>query len=144
MAEIRRVTEIFSVAPQIDIDDFKQIKNAGYALVVNNRPDGESFGQMTSMTAQEKATEHGLDYQYLPIASPTDMLNRADALIKAVINAKGPVLAYCRSGTRSVSLWSIASVKSGAETPESAIQKAKHAGYDLSHMMPLYTQITSS
>ncbi len=144
MADIRRVTDSFAVAPQIDIDDFSSIQSEGFVHVVNNRPDDETFGQMPSHTAREKAAENQLAYTAIPIAGPHDLTASVDALNAAISSSAGPVLAYCRSGTRSISLWSLASVKSGAETPESAIEKARNAGYDLSHLQPLMQQFHNS
>jgi uncharacterized protein (TIGR01244 family) len=144
MVDIKRVTDTYSVAPQIDIDDFKAIKDAGFAFVINNRPDGETFGQLESAQAADKANEFDLKYAAVPIAGPQDLLESCDALNAAIDEAEGPILAYCRSGTRSVTLWSLASVKAGRETPESAIEKARNAGYDLSHLKDMMAQIKSS
>lgn len=143
MADIRKVTDSFSVAPQIDIDDFKSIKEDGFTQVINNRPDGETFGQMECSEARAKASECGLSYSPIPIAGPNDLINSVDTLNSAIASSAGPVLAYCRSGTRSISLWALAQVKSGTETPETAIEKAKQAGYDLSHLHPMMTQLCS-
>lgn len=144
MADIRKVTDSFAVAPQIDVDDFASIKEEGFTNIVNNRPDDETFGQMPSATAKVKSGEFGMEYTAIPISGPNDFMKSMRALNDAIASAEGPVLAYCRSGTRSISLWSLAQVKSGAETPESAMEKAQAAGYDLSHMEPMMRQLAGS
>lgn len=141
MVDIHRVTETYAVAPQIDIDDFEVIRDAGYTTIINNRPDGETFGQMESQTARERSEALGLTYAAIPIAGPQDLLASCDALNTQIDSATGPVFAYCRSGTRSVTLWSLAQVKAGKETPDSAIEKAREAGYDLSHLHDTMSQL---
>ncbi len=144
MADIRKVTESFAVAPQIDVDDFASIQEDGFKFIINNRPDEETFGQMPGATANAKATEFGMGYKAVPISGPGDFMKSMKALNDAIAESEGPVLAYCRSGTRSISLWSLAQVKIGAETPETAIEKAKIAGYDLSHLEPTLKQLAGS
>ena len=46
------------------------------------------------------------------------------------VAAEGPVLAYCRSGTRSCNLWALAAAKAGRD-PELLVAQAEAAGYDL-------------
>ncbi len=139
MADIRQVTDDYAVAPQIDEDDFAQIAAAGFKLVLNNRPDGETFGQMPSDTSQKAALAQGMSYAAIPVSGMPSEANIAE-LIKVLESNPGPVFAYCRSGTRSCVLWSMANVKAGRETPESAIEKARQAGYDLSHLLEMLAQ----
>ncbi len=46
--------------------------------------------------------------------------------------AEGPVLAYCKSGTRSILAWAMAQTASGTLRPDEALAMAAKAGYDLS------------
>lgn len=41
----------------------------------------------------------------------------------------GPVLAYCRSGTRSATIWALS--QSGLQTRDEILTAAARAGYDL-------------
>jgi uncharacterized protein (TIGR01244 family) len=43
----------------------------------------------------------------------------------------GPVLAYCRTGKRSIMAWALAQALSGTRRPEEIIALASGAGYDL-------------
>ena len=140
MADIKSVTDLFAVAPQIDEDDFAQIADAGFRLVINNRPDGETFGQMSSARAEQAAIAYGLDYVAIPvIGGPTP--DAVTTLSDILENRDDPILAYCRSGTRSCTLWTMAAVKAGLETPETAINKAREAGYDLSPLANALAQL---
>ena len=140
MADIRRVTDTYAVAPQIDEDDFAEIAATGYKLVINNRPDGESFDQMTSETAEKCAALTGLTYASVPVSGAPTM-DAVDATVKLIKDANAPIFAYCRSGTRSVTLWTLATVKAGLETPENAVEKARNAGYDLSHLQEMLQEL---
>ena len=133
MADIREVTNNFAVAPQIDEDDFAQIAAAGFKLVVCNRPDDETFGQMASATARTLAEDQGLGFVHIPFKGAPGP-GEIDAMAKVLQDHPEPTFAYCRSGTRSTVVWAMASVKSGYETVDSAIAKAHKAGYDLSQM----------
>ncbi len=50
--------------------------------------------------------------------------------------AGGPVLAFCRSGTRSCNLWALASASRGGD-PDALTAKAAGAGYDIAGIRPL-------
>ena len=53
----------------------------------------------------------------------------------AVLKAGGPVLAFCRSGTRSANVWALAAASTG-EDPDALVSAAAGGGYDLSGMLP--------
>lgn len=97
---------------------------------------------MPGETAREKAAEKSLGYTEVSVSGAPNMQN-VDALCDVLSQNEGPILAYCRSGTRSITLWSMASVKLGRETPESAIEKAKNAGYDLSHLQAVLSELAA-
>ena len=136
MPDFRRVTDDFFVAPQIEEADVAAAAAAGIRTLVNNRPDGEQPGQLPSGVSERAALASGL--QFFPIPVVGDPSPEAVAAMQSVLrDAPRPILAYCRSGTRSVKLWAMASVKSGAATPEAAIEAARGAGYDLGSMAGL-------
>ena len=72
----------------------------------------------------------GLDYIHIPVAgrpSPAQV----EAMRTAVSGASGKVLAYCRSGTRSITIWAL-----GSDQPrETVLSLSRAAGYDLSGML---------
>jgi uncharacterized protein (TIGR01244 family) len=135
MADIRQVTEQFAVAPQIALEDFTEIAGLGYTHVINNRPDGEAADQPDSGDAEAAAKAAGLTYVHAPfVGQPT-----ADA-VKAVMASKGKTLAYCRSGTRSVTAWAMAQATNNAPADQ-IIQAAANAGYNLGPMGGLLKQL---
>jgi uncharacterized protein (TIGR01244 family) len=133
MADIRSVTPDFAVAPQLLPDDLTEAARRGFKLVINNRPDGEAPGQPTSELMKRAAEAAGLDYLHVPVqGGPTG--EQVDAVRQAVEGAEGPVLAFCRSGTRSIITWSIGQAQSGARRGD-LIDLGREAGYDLSGVL---------
>lgn len=131
MTDFRQVTPDFSVAPQITADDITRAKAEGFAMIVNNRPEGEAPGQLSSAEAEAAARAAGLEYRALPFSPgppPPGVLAETAELLE---QAKGPVLAYCRTGTRSVTAWAMAQALLGTRPPEEIIALAAGAGYDL-------------
>ena len=135
MSEFRRVTERLSVSPQLAPGDMAAAAAQGFVRVVCNRPDAEGPGQPTGAEMKAAAQAAGLDFVHSPFAGMPDAAT-ADAVFAAVSGAPGPVLAYCRSGTRSVTAWALGSLRAGDHDRESLVALAAGAGYDLSAVLP--------
>ncbi len=130
MATIIQLEENVSVAPQLVEADFAEIAARGFASVVNNRPDGEVPGQLPNAAAEALAHRAGLAFRYLPVRNPnvTDD-DVVDAFAAAMDELPGPILFYCRSGTRCTTLWAQVVVRHlGVER---TLEIAADAGYDL-------------
>jgi len=135
MSEFRRVTERLSVSPQLAPGDMAAAAAQGFVRVICNRPDAEGPGQPTGAEMKAAAQAAGLDFVHIPFAGMPDAAT-ADAVFAAVAEAPGPVLAYCRSGTRSVTAWALGSLRAGDHDRESLVALAAGAGYDLSAVLP--------
>ena len=135
MADIREVTEHFAVAPQLQPEDFAEVAARGYIYIINNRPDGEEPDQLSSAEAEAAAKAAGLTYVHAPFAGqPTA------AAVKAAMQSRGKTLAYCRSGTRSVTAWAYAEASDGGET-DYIVDAAENAGYNLRPLAALLRQL---
>lgn len=132
MSTFRKVTDKLSVSPQMTKEDIAAAAADGFKTIICNRPDGEEPGMPLSTEIKEAAAAAGLDYVYLPFSGfpPADIIGRQRDLIDA---AEAPVLAYCRSGTRSVTTWALG--KTDADDRRNAVQAAANAGYDLSSLL---------
>ena len=134
MSEFRRVTDQFSVAPQIELADIARASQDGFKMLINNRPDGEQPGQPTSAEVEAAAKAAGLAYAYVPVSGgPTSVAVHAEMAL--IADAPGPVLAFCRSGTRSIVTWSIGQALSGERSRAELIELGAKAGYDLSGVL---------
>ena len=133
--DLRIVNESIAVAPQITAADVAGIEAAGYKAIVNNRPDGEDPGQPTGEAIRAAAEAAGLASHAIPVTQAGFDHGQIDAMRQAIVAAGGPVLAYCRSGTRSCNLWALAAAKAGRD-PALLVRQAGEAGYDLSGLRP--------
>jgi sulfide:quinone oxidoreductase len=128
--DIHRITPGLSVAPQISPADVGLAASQGFRSIVNNRPAGESEDQPSAEAIREAAQAHGLDYRDIPVVSGQVTDADAAAFSQALGEMKGPVLAFCRTGTRSATLWALASAP--LLSVEAILDATKAAGYDLS------------
>ncbi len=131
MTDFRAVTESFSVSPQITAADVAAAATQGFTLIINNRPDGEAAGQPSGAEIGAAAAEAGLAYAYIPVTGrPT--AEQAMAVRDAVGGAGGKVLAFCRSGTRSILAWTMAEAADGRRSNDELVRLGAGAGYDVS------------
>lgn len=135
MTDFRRVTDDFSVAPQISLQDLQTAAAQGFKLVINNRPDGEDPTQPSSAEVEAAARAAGLDYVHIPVrGGPTP--DQIEANYRAVEAAGGPVLAFCRSGTRSIVTWSMGQFQADERSRDELVELGANAGYDLAGAFP--------
>ena len=127
--DIKKLTAGLGVTPQITAADLKSVQAAGYRAVICNRPDGEAAGQPNFAEIAEAAEKLGMKAVYQPIVAGKVSDDDAAAFGKNLTELPGPVLAYCRTGTRSATLWSLAQAK--ALPLADILSTTKAAGYDM-------------
>ncbi|WP_286791303.1 bifunctional protein tyrosine phosphatase family protein/NAD(P)/FAD-dependent oxidoreductase [Thalassospira sp. UBA4513] len=127
--EIKTISNGFSVSPQIVADDVKEIAKRGFRSIVCNRPDGEGADQPTFEEISNAAKEAGLEVRYQPIVSGKVSDDDARDFGRLYDELPKPVFAYCRTGTRSTTLWSL-SQAAHLDTSE-ILRATKAAGYDM-------------
>ncbi len=130
MSQFRRLSATMLASPQIGLEDIAEAKALGVTLIVNNRPEGESDDQVPGPEIEVAAGVAGLGYLAIPVTHAGFSHPQVAALAEALERAEGPVLGYCRSGTRSTLLWALARASLGDE-PEALASAAAQAGYDL-------------
>ena len=133
---IRKINDKISVAPQILPEQVPALAEAGFTAIINNRPDGEEFGQPEGEALRQAAEAAGLSYAAIPVTHAGFSAVQVEAMAEAMEQANGPVLAYCRSGTRSCNLWALAEASRGGD-PDALTAKAAGAGYDIEGIRPL-------
>ena len=127
--EAKTLTASVSVSPQISPDDVQSIKDQGFRSIICNRPDGEGADQPSFDEISTAAQKLGLVARYIPIVAGKVSDDDAEAFDTALSELPGPTLAYCRSGTRSATLWSLA--KSETLSVADIMAATKSAGYDM-------------
>jgi len=130
--DLKRINEHVSVSGQISPEDVAALKEAGFVAIINNRPDGEAPDQPSSDEIEAAAKAAGLAYHAIPLGregvSP-DMVEKTKAVLEG---SDGPVFCFCRSGTRSTTLWALS--QAGNLEANEIISQAAEAGYDMSHL----------
>ncbi len=126
---IRSLAPGLSVGPQLGVQSLAAVAAMGFRTVICNRPDGEGADQPTHQELAAHAAAAGMQLHYLPVvAGQTDAAAAArfGALLEA---ADKPVLAFCRSGMRSTTLWALS--QAGKQPAEALLEQARAAGYEL-------------
>jgi uncharacterized protein (TIGR01244 family) len=134
MSDFRRVTDHFTTAPQISVADVAEAKRLGFTTIINNRPDGEAIGQPTSLEIAQAAKDAGLEYFHIPVVGAPGQ-TQVEQMREAVVASKGPVLAFCRSGTRSINTWSLGEAMDRARPVAELVALGRAAGYDLTGVL---------
>lgn len=106
---LRQIAADIAVAPQLGPESMAEVAALGFKSVVNNRPDFE-FGpdQPTNASIAEAAAAAGLAYRFLPVAGGYQSPEEAAAMGALLAELPRPLLAFCRTGTRSANLYRLA------------------------------------
>lgn len=127
--EIKNLTPFLAVSGQITQGDIGTLAMRGYHTIINNRPDEEGEEQPSSDELERAARRHGLDYRHIPVV-PGQLTDEKVAEFAAAMNeVKAPVLAFCRTGNRSASLWALN--EAHHLDPDAILKTTQQAGYDL-------------
>lgn len=142
MSDFRQVTATFWASPQIGLAEVAEAAERGMTLIVNNRPEGEADDQVPGEAIEAAARAAGLDYLAIPVGHAGFSEAQVEAMAAALARTDGPVLAYCRSGTRSTLLWSLAQAAAG-RAPDAIAADAARAGYDVAPIRPLLDMLAT-
>ncbi|WP_039332860.1 TIGR01244 family sulfur transferase [Novosphingobium subterraneum] len=128
----RKIDEKTYASPQIGLAEVAYAKALGIGMIINNRPEGESDDQTPGADIEAAARDAGIAYVAIPVSHAGFSMPQVEAMQAALAQAgDAPVLAYCRSGTRSTLLWALAQARSGLD-PDEIATRAAGAGYDIS------------
>ena len=127
--EIKTINAEISVAPQITPDEVQQLADQGFRALICNRPDGEAADQPNFSEIEAAAKKAGLEIRNLPVVSGKVSDQDAADFGAAMQELPRPILAYCRTGTRSATLWSLSQANRMSVADILAATKA--AGYDM-------------
>ena len=107
-----QLNDEYAVAPQLTADDVQAVCQAGFRTLLINRPDGEGGADQPSYEEMIKAAESlGMTAVYLPIISGGPTEGEIEEFAIVIENLPKPVLAYCRSGNRSATVYALAAAK---------------------------------
>lgn len=129
---MKRLTDKLSISPQLSAADIVAARAAGIRGIINNRPDGEEPGQPSAGTNAAIAAAEGLSYAHIPVRPGVIEVRDVRAFQRVLADAGGPVLAHCKTGTRSATLYAIGEVLDGRMRPSDLAALEEKAGVDLS------------
>lgn len=139
--DLHQLDPDLAVSAQITPQDIPALAEAGFKVLINNRPDSEVADEESSAVMAEAARAAGLDYYYLPFV-PGQITPELLSGFAEATTGRGPHFAYCRSGNRCTILWALTQA---GKRPESEIMEmAAQAGYDLSGVRPLLASLTAN
>jgi len=127
--ESKKLTDQLSVREQVQPEEIDGLKQAGFRAIIVNRPDGEGADQPSFAEIERAAKAAGMEARYLPVE--TGKVSDADAARfgAAMEELPKPVLAFCRSGMRSTTLWALS--EAGRRPLPDILARAASAGYDM-------------
>jgi sulfide:quinone oxidoreductase len=128
--DIRYINKNISVSPQISVADVQAIFDLGFKSIVCHRPDGEGSDQVSFTEIQKAAEALGIQIVYQPVISGKVMDEDAEVFKTHLDTLPSPMFAYCRTGTRSTTLWALA--LADQLTTSEILHTTKLAGYDMS------------
>ncbi len=140
--DIRALTPGYAVSPQISVADLPAIAEAGFTTVICNRPDAEVGPEQSSRAMRDAAEAVGLSFVDMPLVQETLTPENGLRQVETIADATGPVLAYCRTGTRCTVIWSLG--QAGRMPVDEILQKAAAAGYQLDHLRPALEALAAS
>jgi len=123
-----------SVSPQLSEAGVAQAARDGFRAIIDNRPDGEEPGQPTAAEMRAWAASHGMGFAHVPTIGGAVADEHVAQMAEALARLNAPVLAYCRTGMRSATLWAL--TQTGAQPADALIATAADAGYNLSALRP--------
>lgn len=134
--DIRALTPSYAVSPQIELADLAAIKDAGYLVVIDNRPDAEIPEPLHTEAMRAQAEALGLTFVANPVIGGAITMANVTTQAETIAAAQGPVFAYCASGNRSSVVWALA--HAGKVATDDLIAVPARFGYNLE---PLRAQI---
>src|SRR3546814_6912374 len=92
------------VSGQLRAADIDSAAQAGFKMIVNNRPDGEEPDQPASAELGERAEAQGIAYRHIPVSGGKYDDASIRAMGEALDATEGKALIFCRTGMRSTTL----------------------------------------
>ena len=129
-----------SATGKLDRSDIEALASQGVRTIINNRPDGEDPGQLPAAEARRLAEAHGIAYHHIPVTAASLSRADVDAFAQVLATAPSPIVAHCRSGTRSTLLWALSRLRDGAD-PFALVAEAARHGIDIASLPALAARL---
>ncbi len=131
--DIKALTPNLSVSPQILASELQAVADAGFKALICNRPDGEGADQPSFDEIAQAAAALGLQASYLPAETGKVRDEDGKAFGALLHTLPGPVLAYCRTGMRSTTMWALS--QSGITPLPQILEAGRKAGFEMQSLV---------
>ena len=131
--DIKALTPNLSVSPQILASELQAVADAGFKALICNRPDGEGADQPSFDEIAQAAAALGLQASYLPAETGKVRDEDGKAFGTLLSTLPGPVLAYCRTGMRSTTMWALS--QAGVTPLPQILEAGRKAGFDMQSLV---------
>ena len=131
--DIKKISPFLSVSPQISAADVGILAGHGYRTIICNRPDGEADDQPDAAEIAAAALRHGIAFHHQPVVAGKVSDADVDTYAALLAQAEGPVLAFCRTGTRSISMWAMS--EAHHLSTDAIMATASANGYELESLL---------
>ena len=126
---LKKVSPRFFISDQLSVTDVGIAAAQGIRTIVNNRPDGEEQTQPASDELRKAAESLGLGFVDLPIKPGKITDAHVEKFEELSRDTPAPILAFCRSGARAMSLWALTEART--LNVDAVLGTAEEAGHDL-------------
>lgn len=130
--DIKKLSPRVFVSEQITTTDIGIASAQGIKTIINNRPDNEAQGQPKTADLAAAAAELGMQFIDLPVIAGKVTDEHIEQFENIYADVQAPVLMFCRTGTRSTTLWALEEAKT--LDVDAVMAAAAEAGYNLSAM----------
>ena len=127
--EAKQITPDYWVSPQLSVDDLAIARGRGFRSIVVNRPDAEEPGQPSIAAMRKAAEEAGLGFAAVPVRPGHVTDQDVAQFATAIARLDGPVLAYCRTGSRATTLWALSAANGLG--PDAVLNAVAATGHDI-------------
>lgn len=128
----KKLADDLYVLAQIKPDDLDRLATFGFRSIISNRPDGEAEDQPAFSEISREAHRNGMEVRHIPVTSNKLTDEDISAFRAALCVLPKPILAYCRTGTRSTFLWALSEAPN--RSMKELFSRANAAGYDLKNI----------
>jgi sulfide:quinone oxidoreductase len=129
-----------TAAGALNAADIEALAASGVKTIVNNRPDNEDPGQLPADAARTLCAAHGIAYHHIPFVGAMLSAADIDAFEAVLKSGPRPVVAHCRSGTRSTMIWALTRMRAG-DDPAALVALGARNGVDISALPALAAKL---
>jgi len=140
MPHLMELAPGLTAAGALSREDIAALAASGVKTIINNRPDAEDPGQLSADEARALCAARGIAYHHIPFVAATLTRADVDAFEQVLMTASHPMVAHCRSGTRSTMIWALTRMRQG-DDPATLVALGARNGVDISALPALAAKL---